>query len=194
MELLKNYLDRIYPIGDSDWKSFKDLFVTKKLAKGDFFIKEGQRALDMAFLKDGVIRVFYTNLAGKEYTKRFFTPPSIIGSYSSLITQTSSIYSQQAITDCTLYVANYANIEKMFDSHQNIERLGRRYAEVSFVLNERKELEMALCDAFERYRIFRGEFSYLEEIVPQYHIASYLNISPTQLSRIRKKMGLNQPM
>ena len=53
---------------------------------------------------------------------------------------------------------------------------------------EQKEIEMALLDADKRYLIMRQKFPTLEAIVPQYYIASYLGISPTQLSRIRNKM------
>ena len=55
--------------------------------------------------------------------------------------------------------------------------------------NEKKQLEMALMDATERYFIFKEEYPGIEDIIPQYHIASYLGISPTQLSRLRKKIS-----
>jgi len=47
---------------------------------------------------------------------------------------------------------------------------------------------MALLDADKRYLIMRERFPTIETIVPQYHIASYLGISPTQLTRIRGKL------
>jgi len=48
---------------------------------------------------------------------------------------------------------------------------------------------MALLDAEKRYLILREEFPGLEMKIPQYHIASYLGISPTQLSRVRNTMS-----
>jgi hypothetical protein len=60
-------------------------------------------------------------------------------------------------------------------------------AEQFFVWNEKKQLDMALLDAKERYLIFKTEYSGIESVIPQYHIASYLGISPTQLSRIRQQ-------
>jgi len=47
---------------------------------------------------------------------------------------------------------------------------------------------MALLDADKRYIIMREKFPTIESVVPQYYIASYLGISPTQLSRIRRKL------
>jgi hypothetical protein len=44
-------------------------------------------------------------------------------------------------------------------------------------------------DAEKRYLILREEFPGLEMKIPQYHIASYLGISATQLSRVRNKMA-----
>ncbi len=46
---------------------------------------------------------------------------------------------------------------------------------------------MALLEAKERYLIFKEEHPGIETLIPQYHVASYLGISPTQLSRIRQK-------
>ena len=50
-------------------------------------------------------------------------------------------------------------------------------------------MEIVLLNAEQRYLIFREEFPDLEMKIPQYHIASYLGISATQLSRVRRKMA-----
>ena len=101
--------------------------------------------------------------------------------------QTNKI-AQQALTDCKLLVANFSEIEALYDQYHEIERLGRKIAEVYFLEKEQKEIEMALLDADKRYLILRENFPKLENIIPQYQIASYLGISRTQLSRIRKKL------
>ena len=75
----------------------------------------------------------------------------------------------------------------MYDRFHDLERLGRKIAEFYFLEKEQKEIEMALLDADKRYLIMREKFPSIELIIPQYHIASYLGISPTQLSRIRRK-------
>ncbi len=47
---------------------------------------------------------------------------------------------------------------------------------------------MALLNATERYVLFKKSFPNLEQKIPQYHIASYLGITATQLSRLRNKL------
>ncbi len=165
------------------------LFKPKVLKKGDYFIQEGQVAKELAFLDTGIIRVFYRNNKGIEYNKHFFIPPCLIGGYSSLITEKPSQVNQQALTDCTIYVITYSEIQKLYYTFPNIERMARVLAEKYFVQKEKREIELVLLDAEERYHIFRKQFPQLEQQIPQYHVASYLGITPTQLSRIRKKLS-----
>ena len=54
---------------------------------------------------------------------------------------------------------------------------------------EVREIQIVLNNATERYEFFRQEHPGLENKIPQYHIASYLGVTPIQLSRIRAKMA-----
>jgi CRP-like cAMP-binding protein len=84
-----------------------------------------------------------------------------------------------------LLVATYQEITKLYDQHPQVERLARILAEQFFVRKEKREIELVTLEAKERYAIFQQEHPQLEQLIPQYHIASYLGVSPTQLSRIR---------
>jgi CRP-like cAMP-binding protein len=189
MKELYNYLNAISPLQDKTWKRIEELFSEQVLAKGDYFINEGEIAKQIGFLKKGTIRAFYRNNEGIEYNKHFFVSNTIVGGYSSLVTATPNKIVQQALTDCELLVANYADIIKLYDLFPDFERVGRRLAEFYFVEKEKREIEIVLLNADERYLIFRKEYPQLEQLIPQYHIASYLGITPTQLSRIRRKFS-----
>ncbi len=166
-----------------------NIFAFDELKKGDYFIKKGQLATEIAFLETGIVRAYYINNAGKEYNKHFFSSPSIIGSYASLISKQKNNVAQQALTDCQIWKASYSIIEQFSEGNYEIERLRRIISEKYFLNSEKKELEMAMLDAEKRYLIFRDEYPGIELEIPQYHVASYLGISPTQLSRIRKRMS-----
>ena len=114
--------------------------------------------------------------------------PAFIGAYTSLLTKTPNRITQQALTDCELYVADYNLIEELYARYHQFERFGRKIAEHYFLEKEKKELEMGLLEAKDRYLIFQKEFSGIENLIAQRHIASYLGISQTQLSRIRRKL------
>ena len=187
---LKNYLESICNIKPDEMDELLGLFRPASLKKNSFFAREGAYCNQVAFLKQGVVRAFFVNEDGKEYTKQFFMAPSIIGAYTSILTKQANRIAQQALTDCEILVANYGDIEQLYTKYHSLERLGRRIAEYYFLEKEQKELEMGLLDADKRYEILKNRFPGIESQIPQYHIASYLGISATQLSRIRKKNAL----
>jgi CRP-like cAMP-binding protein len=166
-----------------------EAFHFKKFKKNDFFAREGEYAKQIGFLYEGIVRAYFIDEEGKEYNKQFFVAPSIIGAYSSLLTKRPNRIAQQALTDCQVLVADYSKIELLYDQFHELERLGRKIAEHYFTAKEKKEIEMALLDATQRYLILREEFPQIETIISQRNIASYLSISQTQLSRIRKTMS-----
>lgn len=178
---------------DSYKKSNFDLFFNnlqeKKLKKGEHFTKQGQTEKHLGILVKGVIRTYYLTKSGDEFIKSFGLPVSFIGGYASLITGRESLINVQALTDCTVMAANYSEIVKLFDQSQIIERIARKVVESFFVEKEIREFELLSLPAEERYLKFQKQYATLETIIPQYHIASYLGVSPTQLSRIRKKLS-----
>lgn len=186
---IRQYLSSFSPVSELSWQALEKLFTLHQLKKGDYFIKEGQIATQFALLCSGIVRAFYHHENGKEYNKHFFIPTSIIGGYSSLITGEPNQFIQEALTDCELLVADYTALTKLYDSCPDLERCGRKFAENYFVQKERKEMEIIFLNAEERYQIFQKKYLGLEQLISQYHIASYLGISPTQLSRVRKKLA-----
>ncbi|MGB0526033.1 MAG: Crp/Fnr family transcriptional regulator [Flammeovirgaceae bacterium] len=188
MQQLFEYLQTISPITDEIRQELVKIFRPSTLAEGEFFVEAGKYAKTIGFLETGVVRAFFINQKGKEYNKQFFVGPTLIGAYTSLLTKQKNKIAQQALSPCKLWVASFEDIEQRYANYHAFERLGRKIAEYYFLDKEKKELEMALCDADKRYLIFREEFPTLELQIKQYHIASYLGISATQLSRIRRKL------
>ena len=188
MKELKHYFNLISPLSEDTWKEVAPIFRKQTLSINDYFIEEMKYAKQITFLEKGIVRAFFTYIKGKEYNKQFFVSPSLIGAYTSLLTKERNLIPQQALTECVVWVADFAELEKLFIKYHDLERLGRKIAEFYFLEKEKKELEMALMDATERYLLFREQYPSLEQLIPQYHIASYLGISPTQLSRLSNNL------
>lgn len=188
-EEIYKFLNKISKLTSEMWSILLTNTTEMELKKNDYFVKEGEVSREIGILTKGMVRAFYVTEDGKEYNKTLFAAPSIIGSYVSLITGQPNRLPQQALTDCMVTKIPLRTIENLSEEHIEMERLRRKIAEHFFVLKEKRELEMALLQAEERYLIFRKEFPDAEQLITQYHIASYLGISATQLSRIRKKMS-----
>lgn len=188
MKQLLDYIMEIAPVQPSVLAELLVGAQSRVLAKGAYFIREGERAHEIGFLSKGIMRAFFIDPEGKAYTKQFFVGPSIIGAYTALIQGGPAKIGQQALTECEVLAIRYERVEALYAQYHELERLGRKIAERYFMEKEEKELEMALLDAEQRYLLMRDRFPGLEAQVPQYHVASYLGISPTQLSRIRRKL------
>lgn len=186
---LKTFFNQLTPISAESWNKFSGLFAPRFLKKGEYYITEGEIATEIGFLESGIMRAFYRTNEAVEYNKHFFLNPCFIGGYSSLITKTPNQIYQQALTDCNILTAIYSDVQALYPKHPDIERAARILAEQFFAQKEQKEIEIVLLDADKRYSIFQKEFPQLEQLIPQYHIASYLGITPTQLSRIRRKVS-----
>ncbi|MEM6377581.1 MAG: Crp/Fnr family transcriptional regulator [Bacteroidota bacterium] len=188
-EGIYQFLNQISRLSRQTWLSIMAHATEIQLKKDDFFVREGEVSQEIGFLTQGIVRSYFTSKDGKEYNKTLFAAPSIIGSFVSIITGQPNRLPQQALTDCTVTKIPMWIIEELSKNQIEVERLRRKIAEQFFILKEKRELEMALLQADERYLIFRKEFPEAEQLIAQYHIASYLGISATQLSRIRKKMS-----
>ncbi len=189
MQELRTYLQNFTTLPDDAWEAFGALFTPQLLSKGDFFARQGGVENRIGFLLEGVMRACVTDSRGTEYNKTLHVPFCFVGAYSSLTTGSVNQITVQALETCRLLVADYRQAEALYDRFPALERFARRLAEAFFVEKEKREIELVLLDAEARYSLFRGAFPDLESRIPQYHIASYLGITPTQLSRIRARKG-----
>jgi len=189
MNRLRQYINQVSLLSEPAWQAVAALFTVQSLAKNEYLAEAGWVETTAAYVAEGALRAFYRTEKGTEYNKTFFTADDFIGAFSSLVTgQPNQIYIQ-ALTPCSLFVVDYPSLTGLYDVYPDCERFARRLAEGYFVYKEQRELELVLRNADERYLQFRQEYPGLEQLIPQYHVASYLGITPTQLSRIRAKMA-----
>ncbi len=182
---MSEYLRKIAPLGDSSWETLQSALVRRTLAKNEHFNVVGRVADTIGFLQEGCVRAYYTTEDGKEYNKHLFVAPAVIGDYASLLTGEPVAIPQQALTRCTVLTADFRALDRLTDTHPDLERFARRFAELAYIIKEKRELELVTLHADERYELMLERLPGIEQYITQYHIASYLGISATQLSRIR---------
>lgn len=187
MNELKTFLSKLIYLSENEMEKFTTLFSEVKLKKHAYFAEEGEFSSKLAFVSTGVLRAFFRNKSGNEYNKTFFTPSNFVAAYSSITSKKQNLINIQCLTDCTLLVADHKEITSLYNQSPKIESLARIMAEYKFSIKEKREIELVTLEASERYEIFKKEHPSLENLISQYHIASYLGVSPTQLSRIRSK-------
>lgn len=189
MNSFASYLLTFLPIPEPSLSLLLNLFKPHQFKKNDFYARAGEHAKKIGFVQDGIMRAYYQNDKGEEFNKLFFTNPAIVGPYSALITGEINRINIQWLTDGALLEANFQDIIDLYAEHRTIESLNRKIAEDFFVKKEKREMSLVMNDASERYALFQKEYPTLQNQIAQYHIASYLGVTPTQLSRIRGKKG-----
>jgi CRP-like cAMP-binding protein len=182
------YVEDIQPLEPRTWAALLGCFRPVKLKRGDSFAAMGQVTRRMGLLERGWIRAYYITPDGREYNKHLFRGPSVVGDYASLLTGEPVQVAQQALTECTIFEADYHEFTSLFDRHHDLERLARRFAERLYLLTEQRELELVTLTASQRYEQLLARHPTIEIDLLQYEIASHLGITPTQLSRIRSAL------
>jgi len=184
-ENFSEYLKQFYHLSPESLEVLLSLFKPIKRNKNEFIIKEGEKASKIAFLNNGLVRLFFQNEKGEEFNKILLKSPSLVAAYSSLLTNKTNKINIQCLTDCLFFEVDYNKLTSLYDTYRDIESLNRKIVEWFFVEMEKRQMSLIMYNAKERYEVFKKDFPEYENHIQQYHIASYLGITPTQLSRIR---------
>ena len=161
----------------------KKILALKKLNKGEILSSDGK----FFILKSGIVKSFSLNNKNIAYTKNLFISGNKQSSISNIINLPISKNSFECLTDVELYECDIKQFEELMKSNIEISILSSKFLEYKVVLNENRIDSLIKLDTEKRYLILLNEFPYLEKLIPKHQIAAYLNISPVQLTRIRKK-------
>ena len=187
-----NFLnDFISTLGNPPQESVDKLLAlvrVKNLKKGEIVAKIGEIPNDIYILKKGVIRSFYVDEKGKEYIRNIFTPIRATGALGALILGKPSRVSYDCLSDCEAYAINFKDFKSLTLNDKALANLYATVLEIIFLTLESKIYDLSVLNATDRYLKLKKQIPEIENLIPQYHIASYLNITPVQLSRIRKEI------
>ena len=132
------------------------------------------------------MRAYLDSESGKVYTKNIFSPVSFVASFTALLKKMPSSLSYETLTDCKIYEFDHSEMMNLSKTDLTVSLLYARILEKVFIGYEKRSLELLSLDASQRYLKLRKQIPNIDDLIPQFQIASYLNITPVQLSRIRK--------
>ncbi|MCB0791691.1 MAG: Crp/Fnr family transcriptional regulator [Flavobacteriales bacterium] len=184
---LRHVLSALTPVDDEAWKAFAPLLEPVGWKKDAHLVRPGERVRHAHFLEEGIVRVYHSH-GGTEYNKTFFVAGMFPTALTALLTNTPCRLGFQALTPARTLRFPFAAFQDLFVEHRCLETIMRRVLEIEWSNKERHDIRMVTEDATANYLTFRKELPGLEDLVPQYHIASYLGVTPVQLSRIRAKL------
>ena len=175
-------------IPEEEQAKLQKLIKPVSIKKDGYFLMAGEIPNQIGYIVSGLLRLFYIDNSGAEINKHFCLENTLAISYSAFLLREESKLYIQALEDSELYVIDYETYNQLIESHICWEIVARKLAEILFMLKEKRESELLLSSAQERYFTFLKDYPYLEKRLNQYHIASYLGITPESLSRIRSNL------
>lgn len=181
------HLEKFASLDELAWKDFESALHYKTYQKEEVILQANTTCKFIGFLLKGNTRV-YEIVEGIEVNRVFFLEKNFVTEYFSFITQTPSKEWIVCLEDCQVLMIYYNDMQKLYEKHKSIERVGRRVAEQMYIRQRNKVAQFLILNPEERYLYLMKENPQLFEQVPHYHIASYLGITPQSLSRIRKRL------
>ena len=185
------FLNNITLIPEIEQQKLKNISSIRNIEQGDYFLRQGDKSSEIAFVCSGLFRITYLTEDGKEFTKSFFPEHSFLISYSALLENRESYFSIEALEDSTIIVIDYNEWKVFFDNEISWNKLLVVILQKAFCNKETREREFLIYDAKTRYLSFIQTYPKLSKKLKQHVIASYLGITPEALSTIKKRLKLN---
>ena len=187
MDTLKNIYQ--HPaFSEDDLKLIFEKHEKKKKKKGEFFLKENVISNEYFVLESGVARSFVFDVDNDDITINFFTQSDIIIESSSIFQRIPSLENIQAETDCVVWKIDYDDFQELFLTIPALAEWGRAWMSYQLFYLKQKSVEVITKSATERYLHLTQEKPEVLKFAPLKNIASYLGITDTSLSRIRKEI------
>ena len=164
-------------------------FEEKCLFKNDFFLKEGVVSNEYMILETGVLRAFTHDTEGADVTTSFYGAGSLVLEVASFFHRTPSKENMQALTDSKGWVITFEKLNGLFHAHPAFRETGRSILVKGFASLKERMLSMINETAEQRYLTLLQKNPDIFQQAPLKHIASYLGITDTSLSRIRKELA-----
>ena len=164
-------------------------FEFRTFDKNDFLVHEGEVSNFSYFIEEGICRSYVYDTEGVDVTVQFFTKNTFASDFNSLFNRVRSQEDVQALTPLKTWCISLANLQTDFHNKPMFREMGR--AMLVQKVTRLKQLMVAAkkMSGQERYAQLLRESPEIIQVTPQRMIASFIGITESSLSRIRRKLS-----
>lgn len=185
---LKEFFRKSQLLSEKTIDLMVDEYEEKHFDKDEFFLKQGKIS-DSVVLIEGLMRAYTFDVDGNEVTTNFFSKQRAVYDPASFFQQIASMENIQAVTPCLTYSISYEKVNKIFHALPGFREYGRLKLLEEVVWFKKRTLAVINRSAEERYADLIKDHEEILQNVPLKHIASYLGITDSSLSRIRRNFA-----
>ena len=185
---IQNYIQSTIQMPEEKAKILSDKFELFELPKNEILITENHISKNTYILESGFIRSFTLDSTGNEVTTNIYSPFCFINDVMAFFKQQPASENFQTMTDCKLWMMSYEDVQANFHGIPEFREFGRMMLITNYTVLKTRMLGMIKDTAENRYLKLMSQHPDIFQNVSLKIIASYLGITDTSLSRIRKEI------
>lgn len=187
---MKGYFRSLGFLTAPDLEMLTGLTTTKSISKGDYLIREGSVCNQIVYIKEGILRSYFSKENGEEITYCITFGNNLMTALSSLITGNPTEENIQALTDMELEVLEKEDLNRLYAKSHAWLKVGKMLTEIQYIELEKRMFLLQKHSARNRYETFVESHANYLQYIPLQYLASYLNVTPRHLSRLRRELVL----
>lgn len=181
-KLLIQFYEKMYgrELTGEEKKLIKDAFRKETFRKKQLIFGSGDKNTRHYFVEKGLLRMYVIDASGKEFNILFARENQWIG---DLATPAETSFYLDAVESSTVYSITDENMNLLSNNFS----LFVNYLKKSYIFLQKRLVAILVNTAEENYRQLLNDSPELINRLPQYHISSYLGVTPVFLSKILSK-------
>lgn len=172
-----------------DYKEIGKAHTKVEFSQGTILLQDGKIAREFYIIEKGLFRSFLYDYNGNEITTEFYCPKEILIESFSLFQRIPSKETFQAISDGSAWKIEYHTFQELLHKIEGFREWGRTWATNQLFVLKQRSINILTVNATDRYLSLIKERPQIIRQSPLKYIASYLGITDTSLSRIRKEIS-----
>ena len=142
---LKSAFDSYSKITKESWQQIQSIIHFQSVEKGATLLREGQTAKYIHYICKGVFRTFFTDNQGNIYNKNIFLEGDFPASKVSLLKNTPSYFSIEALEDSVVININFSEYRRLIEENSDLKNFYIAYIEKNWIIEkEQNEISMVM--------------------------------------------------
>ncbi|QCR22314.1 Crp/Fnr family transcriptional regulator [Pontibacter sp. SGAir0037] len=181
------YTDKFTNFSQADKDLLNVALTFKAVVAKTELVSYDKRTDELFFLLKGCIRKYYIK-DGEQITIYIMTENNFIGAFDSFVTGTKSKETIECLEPCEMLILKRADLDRLYKEVPLMNEFVRKILEQTLIQFQQALTSFILDNPEERYTKLLAQNPEILQRVPQHMLATYLGITATSLSRIRKRI------
>lgn len=156
--------------------------------KGTMLLSKGALANEYFVTESGLVRSFLYDYEENDITTGFAGQGEVVIEVASIFQRVPTEDHIQCLTDCVLWKIEFDTFQELFHRIPAFREWGRSWMAYELYRSKIRATEMITLPAAKRYLQLLDKHPEVLQLAPLKYIASYLGVTDTSLSRIRKEV------